>query len=382
MKRPFAPLREFLARESASGLILISAAALGLITANSPLANTYFATLDKQFTIDQKYFYLSLTVTKFINYLLMSFFFLVVGMEIKRELLSGHLSSLRRAFAPFLAAIGGMALPAAIYLIVAGTTNPDGWAVPVATDIALAIGLVSLMSSRVSLALKAFLLALAVIDDIGAILIIAIFFSTGVGAWWIVSALIATLFIYFYRKFGYTSRIVTWFIAALVWYCLYRGGIHPTIAGVLLGLSLPVSEKLEARVHPWSSFIIVPIFAFANSGVEITQSSISAALHSRIALGIFLGLLLGKPIGIVLVSRAAGFLGVVELPQRKGRFALTAVGSAAGVGFTVAIFIANLAFPDRATQAIAIIAIIAASIVSALLSAILFRLSPLNAGDI
>ena len=382
MKRPFAPLREFLARESASGLILISAAALGLITANSPLANTYFATLDKQFTIDQKYIYLSLTVTKFINYLLMSFFFLVVGMEIKRELLSGHLSSLRRALAPFLAALGGMALPAAIYLIIAGTTNADGWAVPVATDIALAIGLVSLMSSRVSLALKAFLLALAVIDDIGAILIIAIFFSSGVGAWWIFSALIATLFIYFYRKFGYTSRIVTWFIAALVWYCLYRGGIHPTIAGVLLGLSLPVSEKLEARVHPWSSFIIVPIFAFANSGVEITQSSISAALHSRIALGIFLGLLLGKPIGIVLVSRAAGFLGVVELPQRKGRFALTAVGSAAGVGFTVAIFIANLAFPDRATQAIAIIAIIAASIVSALLSAILFRLSPLNAGDI
>ena len=282
MKRPFAPLREFLARESASGLILISAAALGLITANSPLANTYFATLDKQFTIDQKYFYLSLTVAKFINYLLMSFFFLVVGMEIKRELLSGHLSSLRRALAPFLAAIGGMALPAAIYLIVAGTTNPDGWAVPVATDIALAIGLVSLMSSRVSLALKAFLLALAVIDDIGAILIIAIFFSTGVGAWWIVSALIATLFIYFYRKFGYTSRILTWFIAALVWYCLYRGGIHPTIAGVLIGLALPVSEKLEARIHPWSSFIIVPVFAFANSGVEITQSSISAALHSQL----------------------------------------------------------------------------------------------------
>ena len=132
MKRPFAPLREFLARESASGLILISAAALGLITANSPLANTYFATLDKQFTIDQKYIYLSLTVTKFINYLLMSFFFLVVGMEIKRELLSGHLSSLRRALAPFLAALGGMALPAAIYLIIAGTTNADGWAVPVA----------------------------------------------------------------------------------------------------------------------------------------------------------------------------------------------------------------------------------------------------------
>ena len=148
MKRPFAPLREFLARESASGFILISAAALGLITANSPLADTYFSTLDKQFTIDQKYFYLSLSVTKLINYLLMSFFFLVVGMEIKRELISGHLSSLRRALAPLLAAVGGMAVPALIYLILAGGTNSDGWAVPVATDIALAIGLLSLKIGR------------------------------------------------------------------------------------------------------------------------------------------------------------------------------------------------------------------------------------------
>ena len=382
MKRPFAPLREFLARESSSGTLLILAATLGLITANSPLADSYSATLDQKFTIDYKYFYLSLTVTKFINYFLMSFFFLVVGMEIKREMLNGHLSSLRKALAPLLGAIGGMAVPAAIYIVIAGSTEWRGWAVPVATDIALAIGVVTLMSSRVSLGLKSFLLALAVIDDIGAILIIAIFFSTGVGAWWILSAAIATLFIYLYRKFGYTSSIVMWISAALIWYCLYRGGIHPTVAGVLLGLALPVSEKLEGKIHPWSSFVIVPIFAFANSGVVITQKSITAALESRIALGIFLGLMLGKPIGIVLISRAASFLGLVELPQRKGKFALTAVGSAAGVGFTVAIFIADLAFPDAATQSIAIIAIIAASIVSALVSAALFRLSPLNAGDI
>ena len=380
MKRPFAPLREFLARESASGILLIAAAALGMVIANSPARSAYRSILDSGFTIDTQYFYLSLSVLKIINYILMSLFFFIVGTEIKRELFQGHLSTVKKAAAPFFAALGGMAIPALIYLAVAGD-NPSGWAIPVATDIALAVGVVTLAGSRISLALKSFLLALAVIDDIGAIVIIAIFYSAGVGVTWIIFAAITLTLIYLFRKFGYTSRLITTFAAIVIWYCLYRGGIHPTLAGVALGLALPVSEKLEAKLHPLTSFIIVPLFAFANTGITISTDSLSTAINSTLALGIFLGLVLGKPLGILLISSLTSFLGIAELPPRRGRTSLIATGSAAGIGFTVAIFIAMLAFPDAERQGIAIVAIIAASIVSAVLSLALFRAAPVNAND-
>lgn len=369
-------LRDFLRQEGASGFVLIAAAILGMALANSPLSTFYKDLLATGFKIDNSYFYLSLTVAKTINYLLMSVFFLLVGMEIKRELLSGHLSSIKKAAAPFAAALGGMLIPALIYLAIVKGEAARGWAIPMATDIALAVGVLSIMGNRIPFAMKAFLLALAVIDDIGAIIIIALFYTDGVSLTWIFGGLLTFGFIFLFMKFGYRSKIVITISIALLWYCFYRSGIHPTIAGVLLGFALPESEHLEERIHPWSSFVIVPIFALANTGIEISKSAISAALSSTIALGVFLGMVIGKPIGILLFTKIASVANIAETPKTNSKYALPATGSAAGIGFTVAIFIAELAFTNQSMQQVAVMAIIFASVVSALISITLSRLSP------
>lgn len=369
-------LRDFLRQEGASGFVLIAAAILGMALANSPLSDNYREALSSGFKIETSYFYLSLTVAKTINYLLMSIFFLLVGMEIKRELISGHLSSLKKAAAPFAAAIGGMLIPALIYLAIVKGEAARGWAIPMATDIALAVGVLSIMGSRIPFAMKAFLLALAVIDDIGAIIIIALFYSEGVSLAWIISGLLTFGFIYLFMKFGYRSKFMITIAIALLWYSFYRSGIHPTIAGVLLGFALPESEHLEERIHPWSSFLIVPVFALANTGIEISKSAIAAASNSAIALGIFLGMVLGKPIGILLFTKVASILNIAETPDTKSKYALPATGSAAGIGFTVAIFISELAFVDQSMQQIAVMTIIFASVVSGLISVTFSRFSP------
>jgi NhaA family Na+:H+ antiporter len=375
--RPKSTIREFLKQESSSGIILIIGAALGLILANAPTASTYNSLLDSSFTIDLSYFYLSLTLLKFINYLLMSLFFFVVGMEIKRELLSGHLSSIKKAAAPFLAALGGMAVPALIYLSIAGEEGSNGWAIPVATDIALAVGVLALLGSRVSFAMKTFLLALAVIDDIGAIAIIAFFYADDLALNWLLLGILTFAYIFLSYIKGFSNRLVTGFLAVLLWYSFYRAGIHPTLAGVLLGLALPQSEELENRLHPWSSFLVIPIFALANTGVEISTKSINDALNSSIALAIVVALVVGKPLGIFVFTKVFSRLKLSESPEQNGRLDLVATGSAAGIGFTVSIFIAKLAFKDESLQDLAIVAVIFASVISALLSLILFK-SPLN----
>lgn len=206
MKRRIAPLRDFLANESASGILLMAAALLGLVAANLPTAESYFRILDISFTIDFLGIFIAMTVLKVINYGLMTIFFFVVGLEIKREITSGHLSKLRQAAAPFFAAAGGMAIPALIYLVIAGDEAPEGWAIPVATDIALAVGVLALMGSRVTQGLKAFLLALAVIDDIGAILIIAIVYSAGVQISWLFGGLLSVIAVFFLQRLNVTTR--------------------------------------------------------------------------------------------------------------------------------------------------------------------------------
>lgn len=374
---PRSTLRKFLKQESSSGILLILGAALGLILANAPTAERYNSLLDSSFTIDFSHFYLSLTLLKFINYLLMSLFFFVVGMEIKRELLSGHLSSLKKAAAPFLAALGGMAIPALIYLAIAGEDGSNGWAIPVATDIALAVGVLALLGSRVSFAMKTFLLALAVIDDIGAIAIIAFFYADDLALGWLLVGALTFAYIFFSYLKGFSNRFVTGFLAALLWYSFYRSGIHPTLAGVLLGLALPQSEELENRLHPWSSFLVIPVFAVANTGVEISNESIKSALSSSIALAIFVALVFGKPLGIFIFTKVFARLKLSESPEQNGKLDLVATGSAAGIGFTVSIFIAKLAFKDESLQDLAIVAVIFASVVSALVSFVLFK-SPLN----
>jgi NhaA family Na+:H+ antiporter len=371
-------IRKFLKEESSSGLLLIFGAILGLFLANAPTADLYNTILAKGFTIDLPLFYLSLTVTKVINYLLMSLFFFVVGMEIKREVISGHLSSMKKAAAPFVAALGGMALPAIIYLAIAGKEGSHGWAIPVATDIALAVGVLALMGSRVSFAMKTFLLALAVIDDIGAIAIIAFFYSDDLALNWLATGLLTFTYILLSYKKGFSNRFITGLLALLLWYSFYRAGIHPTLAGVLLGFALPQSEALEERLHPWSSFLVVPIFALANTGVEVSIDSIKSAATSSIAIAIFVALVIGKPLGIFLFTKIFTKLKIAESPEQNGKLDLVATGSAAGIGFTVSIFIAKLAFKEQSLQDLAIVAVIFASVVSALLSFVLFK-GPFNA---
>ena len=387
MTSRISPLRDFLGRESTSGLLVLVAAALGLITANSPLSDKYFSVLDFHITVGTGWSLIDLSVLKIINYLLMSIFFFVVGLEIKRELTSGHLASLKKAMLPFVAALGGMALPALIYLAIAGGVAPAGWGVPVATDIALAVGLLTMLGTSVAASLRSFLLALAVIDDIGAILVIAFVYSTGISFSWLAAALLSTLFIAGLKKTGVSSVLVYSLFAFTLWFCLYKTGVHPTLAGVILGLMTPnvphkgkkledtedgsvsVIEWLEHKFHPVSTFLV----AFANTGVVITSESVRAASQSLIAWGIFFGLVIGKPLGVLSAALLAKRLKVAELPDGVNSSSLLATGSAAGIGFTVAIFIANLAFDDAVTQDVAVLAVIVASVVSAVLSMALFK---------
>jgi len=386
-----APLRDFLNRESTSGVLILLASALGLITANSPLSDNYFSTLDFRISLGADWYLIDLSILKVINYLLMSIFFFVVGLEIKRELTTGHLASFKKALLPFVAALGGMAVPALIYLAIAGGVAPGGWGVPVATDIALAVGLLTMIGPTGAASLRSFLLALAVIDDIGAILVIAFVYSTGINFSWLAAAFLSIAFIAALKKGGVESTLVYSLFAFTLWFSLYKTGVHPTLAGVILGLMTPnivrkrtkvedvddgsvsVIEWLEHKFHPISTFLVVPVFAFANTGVVITMESIKGASQSLVAWGIFFGLVIGKPVGVLLASFSAKRLKLADFPEGASNSSILATGSAAGIGFTVAIFIANLAFDDAQTQDIAVLAVIVASVVSALLSIALFK---------
>ncbi|MEY3218310.1 MAG: hypothetical protein RLY96_773, partial [Actinomycetota bacterium] len=318
-----APLRDFLNRESTSGVLILLASALGLLTANSPLSDNYFSTLDFRISLGADWYLIDLSILKVINYLLMSIFFFVVGLEIKRELTTGHLASFKKALLPFVAALGGMAVPALIYLAIAGGVAPGGWGVPVATDIALAVGLLTMIGPTVAASLRSFLLALAVIDDIGAILVIAFVYSTGINFSWLAAAFLSIAFIAALKKGGVESTLVYSLFAFTLWFSLYKTGVHPTLAGVILGLMTPnivrkrtkvedvddgsvsVIEWLEHKFHPISTFLVVPVFAFANTGVVITMESIKGASQSLVAWGIFFGLVIGKPVGVLLASISA-----------------------------------------------------------------------------
>jgi NhaA family Na+:H+ antiporter len=378
------PLREFLERESSGGVLILISAALGLIIANSPISENYFSFLSFDFTLGFGVFAIEFTVQKFINYTLMTIFFFVVGLEIKRELTSGHLTSVKKALMPFLAALGGVTFPAIIYLSIAGGVAAGGWGVPVATDIALAVGLLTMIGSRVPESLRIFLLALAVIDDIVAILIIALVYSYGILINWLISGAAVVVFIYLLKRLNIKSTAIYIFFGIILWFTLYKTGVHPTLAGVILGLMTPnapkvaggaesVIEWLEDRFHPASAFFVVPLFAFANTGVAISLDTLELASASLVAWGIFLGLVVGKPLGILFSTVLANKLKVADMPEGATKSMITATGSAAGIGFTVAIFIAQIAFDDRQTQDIAVIAVIVASVVSALLSWVMFK---------
>ena len=384
-------LREFLKNESTSGILILISAALGLLVANSPLSETYFRMLKIDFSLGSGALEVNLTILKVINYILMTVFFFVIGLEIKRELTTGHLASFKKALMPLLAALGGIAIPALIYLAIAGREAPGGWGVPVATDIALAIGLLAMLGSVVPESLRSFLLGIAVIDDIVAILIVAFVYSKGIQFSWLAMGFLVVLAVVLLQKLKISSMLAYFVLGILLWFALYKTGVHPTLAGVILGLLTPniprvkkhenpdsdstsVIEWLEHKLHPVSAFFCVPLFAFANTGVVVNSESLSLASKSLIAWGIFLGLVIGKPVGILVTTIVAAQFKVADFPQGANKSLLTATGSAAGIGFTVAIFIAQLAFEDPALQELAIIAVIFASVTSACISTVLFKL--------
>jgi NhaA family Na+:H+ antiporter len=384
MNRSESLMSRFSGKESTAGYVILIAAALGIVVANSPLKSAYFDTLESGFEVGGGIFYLKLTVLKIINYFLMSAFFFLVGIEIKREITTGHLATFRKAVMPFIAAVGGMAVPAVLYLLIAGSEDARGWGVPVATDIALAVGLLAIIGNSVLPSLRVFLLSLAAIDDIGAILIIAFIYTTGLALSWLIAALLSVVAVLLINKLRVRNGYLRIGLGLLLWYCLYRSGVHPTLAGVVMGLLTPniakdksvsspsLIEWLEAKITPWSAFVVVPVFAFANTGVELSSQALESAWTSVIAWGIFIGLVIGKPLGVLISMLLARKLHVGDYPENAKSSDLLATGSAAGIGFTVAIFIANLAFADPAKQDLAVIAVIAASIVSGVLSWALF----------
>ncbi|CNG75799.1 Na+/H+ antiporter NhaA [Yersinia kristensenii] len=346
-------IRQFLRQEAAGGLILIFAAIVALFMANSPLHGAYQSFLDAPVSVKIASLDISKPLLLWINDGLMAIFFLVVGLEVKRELMEGSLAGRDKAVFPAIAALGGMLAPALIYLLFNGAdeVTRQGWAIPAATDIAFALGVMALLGNRVPTSLKVFLLALAIIDDLGVIIIIALFYTHEVSlqALGIAAAAIALLGYMNWRGVGKTSAYLL--VGLVLWVCILKSGVHATLAGVIVGFMIPLhtkdkrspSESLEHGLHPWVAYLILPLFAFANAGVSLQGVSI-AGLTSLLPLGIASGLFIGKPLGIFLFSWLAVKLGIAKLPDAINFKQIFAVSVLCGIGFTMSIFIASLAF--------------------------------------
>ena len=428
-RRVVLPAQSFLHTEGVGGIALLLAAVAGLAWANSPWRETYEALweLPVEFRLGRFGFHLDLR--EVINDGLMAVFFYVVGVEIKREMVEGDLSSPRRAALPVLAALGGMIAPALIYAACnLGTPNSKGWGVPMATDIAFALGALLALGRRVPASLRAFLLALAVADDLGAIAVIAVFYG-GALSWsalGVAAGLLAVVLLM--RWGGIRSSLAYLPVSVLFWAAILRSGVHATVAGVVLGLLAPKApwfslytsahaiqglsrrfrsalrvgnfDRAEALMgqleelsrgteppldrrlrllHPWASLVILPLFALANTGIELSPEVATRSLGSRTAWGVALGLLLGKPLGIVLFSGLAVRLGWASLPRGVRWPHLIGVGQLAGIGFTVSLFIARLAFADGPALVEAKLAILVTSVVAAALGTAILAAQPAGA---
>lgn len=376
-----APFRQFFQMESSSGLVLLLAAIAALLLANSPFADTYEALL--HLPVGAATF--AMPLEHWVNDGLMTIFFFAIGLEIKREFLYGELRTKSAMILPVTAALFGMLVPALLYsLINAGTDTAGGWGIPMATDIAFALGILSLVGRDAPLGLVVFLTALAIVDDLGAIVVIALFYSTDISFLSLGLGLLALLaaFLLGRTRFrGLKSLPLYLMLGLLAWIAFLSSGIHPTIAGVLLGLSIPADanaahsllHRVESALEPWSAYFIMPVFALANAGVAIGGSSFS--ITSPLCLGIAAGLILGKPIGIFGSTKLLTAAIRAPLPGNAATRQLLGVGSLGGIGFTMSIFIATLAFPDAETLAAAKLSILSASILSGILGALILRLT-------
>jgi Na+:H+ antiporter, NhaA family len=382
----------FISVEAASGIALLLAAAVALTWANSPLAQHYFSFWHLPLGLGLAHYLPEHDLHFWVNDGLMTVFFLVVGLEIRRELHDGALADPKVALLPIIAAAGGVIVPALLYIAV--NTSPvtrHGWAIPTATDIAFAVGVLALVGKGIPASLRMLLLTLAIIDDIAAIIVIALVYSNGIS--WIGFPIMGAgiALVLALQWFGQRSMLAYVIPAGIVWYGMLRTGMHPTLAGVILGLLTPVHARfgrggrvpaedeiapvtrVEGALHPWVAFGIMPLFALANAGVTFTGSNASAGAPFAVALGILLGLLLGKPVGIMLASLLAVRLKVCSLPPDIQWRHIGLLGVLGAIGFTVAIFVANLAFEDPKLLAAAKVAVILASGGAAVLGLVLGR---------
>ena len=351
------PFKWFFKLEAASGILLLISAIAALIVSNSELSVYYFETLNKYLFIGINNFGLKLSVLHWINDALMAIFFFFVTLEIKREFLQGELSSIKQAMLPIIGAIGGMLIPALIYIYInIGNQNTlNGWAIPSATDIAFSIGILSLLGSRVPISLKVFLTALAIIDDLGAIVIIAFFYTGDLNIQYLLLMLVTFILLLVLNKFSIKKFTPYLILGLFLWFFTHESGVHATIAGVLLASVIPHRKKdhdfsllikIEHAISPYVAYMIMPLFAFANAGVSLEGLSLSS-LMLPVPLGILLGLFVGKQLGVFVFSYASIKFGLATLPSNSNWVSFYAVGVLTGIGFTMSLFVGNLAFVNN-----------------------------------
>ena len=345
------PFKYFFKLEAASGLILLFAAIIALIISNSGFSSLYFDTLEAYVILGTENIGLKLSVLHWINDVLMAIFFFLVTLEIKREFLQGELSNPKQASLPIIGAIGGMVIPALCYILINidDNTRLNGWAIPSATDIAFSLGVLSLLGKRVPISLKVFLTALAIIDDLGAIVIIAFFYSGNIEIKYLLLMLLAVIILISLNKFKFKKFLPYLIVGIFLWDFTHQSGIHATIAGVLLALTIPHEKKnslllkLEHNIQPYVAFGIMPIFAFANAGVSLEGLTINSLLNP-VPLGIVLGLFFGKQLGVFVFSYIAIKFKIADKPRDSNWGSFYAVSILTGIGFTMSLFVGNLAF--------------------------------------
>ena len=428
------PVQRYIHTEAIGGIVLLGATIAALAWANSPWAADYHHLLETHLSLDLAAFAIDLTVEEWINDGLMAIFFFVIGLEIKRELMFGQLSSPRRAALPVIAALGGMVVPAMVYLSMnLGTDAVRGWGIPMATDIAFALGVLALLGRRVPMELRVFLLGLAVVDDLGAIFVIAIAYTESIDAGQLAIGGAFLLVLIAANRAGFNHAAITALLAFFIWVAVLKSGVHATVAGVLIGAFTPAKanysrlefatesealvaeyhtalvsgdhnrteailgeleelsqateaplERLERLAHPWASYVILPMFALANAGIHFSTEAMGNAFSSSVTIGIIGGLLAGKVAGITLFPWVTSRLGLVELPDGVNWLHVVGAGLVAGIGFTVAIFVTGLAFDDQHLVGNAKMGILAASVVAGLGGYLVLRVltrSRSNRGD-
>lgn len=426
IQRVVRPFQEFFAREASSGIVLIIVTFAALVVANTSLADSYNAWLQRSAGVFVGSWKESNTVLSWINDGLMAVFFLVVGLEVKREFLTGELSSLKQAVLPLMAALGGMVVPATLFLSLNRDGFTQGWGIPMATDIAFALGVLALLGDRVPYGLRVFLAALAIVDDIGAVVVIAVFYSHGLDLAMLGGASICVLALISANALAVRNLVVYLIGGAILWWFLHHSGLHATLAGVITALTVPararitgrafydrsqalveefetadetpgpLSEEHEAALHqlergiervttplqrlmhlahPWVAFLILPVFAFANAGISLSAELLRDMATQPLPLGIALGLLVGKPVGIFGFAMLSVRLGLARLPEQVLPRHIAGVGVLGGIGFTMAIFISSLALADSNALAVSRIAILATSCIAGLLGYMILRRS-------